>query len=120
MAAEKVRENKMRRVADRRGYRLLKSRRRDPLAIGYNGYMVVAVETKAVVLGGIPRPFSATLEAVEGFFNDAKRSAEQSRRRDEREAASSGHSHRSRRVVPTATDGDRERQRRTRWKKLSE
>jgi hypothetical protein len=31
----KVRENRIRRVAERRGYRLTKSRRRDPLAVDY-------------------------------------------------------------------------------------
>ena len=32
---EKVRENRARRAAERQGFRLIKSRRRDPRAVGY-------------------------------------------------------------------------------------
>ena len=35
-----VRENRLRRVAQRRGFRLVKSRRRDPRAIDYGGYQL--------------------------------------------------------------------------------
>jgi hypothetical protein len=35
MTEQKVRENRLRRVAERRGYRLTKSRRRDPEALDY-------------------------------------------------------------------------------------
>jgi hypothetical protein len=38
---EKVRENRLRRVADRQGYRLTKSRRRDPRAIDYGELWLV-------------------------------------------------------------------------------
>jgi hypothetical protein len=36
--AEKARENRLRRMADRQGYRLTKSRRRDPRANVYGSY----------------------------------------------------------------------------------
>jgi hypothetical protein len=37
---EKTRENRVRRAVERRGLRLVKSRRRDPMAIGYGKYRV--------------------------------------------------------------------------------
>ena len=38
MTAEQVRENRLRRMAERQGLRVVKSRRRDPLARGYGTY----------------------------------------------------------------------------------
>jgi hypothetical protein len=35
---EKIRENRLRRMAARQGYKILKSRRRDPLATDYDTY----------------------------------------------------------------------------------
>ena len=49
---EKVRENRVRRALDRQGYRLLKSRARDPLALTYGGYMIVDHEVGGAVAGG--------------------------------------------------------------------
>ena len=66
--SSKVRENKARRVLDRRGYVLYKSRRRDPHAIDYGGYMIADSQTQAVVAGADPRAFSLTLEDVEAFI----------------------------------------------------
>lgn len=68
-AAEKVRENRLRRMADRQGMRLVKSRRRDPRAIDYGGYMLVNPEINAVVAGteSIGRP-SWSLDDVEQFL----------------------------------------------------
>jgi hypothetical protein len=37
----KVRENRLRRMAARQGYRLLKNPRRDPRAVDYGSYMLV-------------------------------------------------------------------------------
>ena len=42
---DKVRENRLRRMAHRRGFRLMKSRRRDPDAIDYGLYALIDVET---------------------------------------------------------------------------
>jgi hypothetical protein len=41
----KVRENRLRRAADRQGLRLMKSPRRDPSALGYGLYALVGHET---------------------------------------------------------------------------
>jgi hypothetical protein len=56
--AERVRENRLRRMADRQGLRLVKSRRRDPRAVDYGGYMLVDQATNAVVagVGALGRP----------------------------------------------------------------
>jgi hypothetical protein len=64
----KVKENRLRRVAARRGFRLEKSRRRDPAAIDYGGYMLVDSSTNTVVLGAGHHPYSATLEDIEDYF----------------------------------------------------
>jgi len=53
MVTDKSRENRARRVAERRGYRLEKSRRRDPRSVGYGQYQLVDPSTGAnVSLGG--------------------------------------------------------------------
>src|SRR6266480_2203539 len=56
--AEKVRENRLRRMAERQGLQLVKSRRRDPRAIDYGGYMLVDIATNGVVagVGAVGRP----------------------------------------------------------------
>ena len=66
---EKLRENRLRRAAKRGGLRLLKSRIRDAKALGFGGFMLVEIHTKAPVLGDQPYAFSCNLEAVEGFLN---------------------------------------------------
>jgi hypothetical protein len=38
---EKVRENRLRRMATRQGFRLEKSRRRDPMALDYGLYYII-------------------------------------------------------------------------------
>lgn len=67
----KVLENKIRRVADRRGYRLMKSRSRDENAIDYGLYALVDVRTNvsvSPVLAG-RWPCSWSLQEVEDFLN---------------------------------------------------
>ena len=49
--SEKVRENKLRRMASRRGLRLVKSGRRDPDALDFNKWMIVDSETNGLVAG---------------------------------------------------------------------
>ncbi|MGE0703604.1 MAG: hypothetical protein AB7P22_06655 [Vicinamibacterales bacterium] len=68
--AEKVKENKLRRMAARRGYRLVKSRARDRRALGYGGYILIDTQINAVVVGGNPFAYSASLDDVEDFFAD--------------------------------------------------
>ena len=43
----KVRENRLRRMASRQGYRLQKSRRRDPRALGFGTFTLVKDKTNA-------------------------------------------------------------------------
>ena len=64
-----VRENRLRRMAERQGLRLVKSRRRDPRAIEYGTYMLVNAEINGVVAGtaGTGRP-SFTLDDVENYL----------------------------------------------------
>jgi hypothetical protein len=91
MTAEKVLENLLRRVAVRRGYKLVKSRRRDPNAIDFGGYMVVDARTNAVLFGGSPTPFVASLDDVKDFFDEdaeARQSSREIRRRGESGKAS--------------------------------
>lgn len=48
--------------------RLEKSRRRDPLAFDYGGYMLVDVSGAYVVAGGSPVAYSLSLEAAEEWL----------------------------------------------------
>ena len=59
-AEDKVREARLRRVADRRGLRLVRSRRRDPGALTYGRYFV---ETQD---GHVPNGY----QTVRGFTLD--------------------------------------------------
>jgi hypothetical protein len=70
MSAEKIRENRLRRVLQRRGYQLQKSKRRDPNAFDFGGYMIIDPQTGAVVAGGSPRPFSLDLDDVEAWLRE--------------------------------------------------
>jgi hypothetical protein len=49
-------------MAEREGLALSKSRRRDPQAIDYGGWMVVEPFMNAVVGGASPYPYSWSLE----------------------------------------------------------
>ena len=71
MAADKVRENRARRAIERRGYHLMKSRRRDTRAIDYGGYMIIDPIINGVVAGTSPahqHGFSMSLEDVEQWL----------------------------------------------------
>ena len=63
---EKVRENLLRRAADRQGLALRKSRTRDPRALDYNRWLVFNLVTNRVEMGEGPtgKP-SMTLDEVE-------------------------------------------------------
>jgi hypothetical protein len=63
---EKVRENLLRRAADRQGLALRKSRTRDPRAIDYGRWMIVSLVTGKVEAGTGPtgKP-CMTLDEVE-------------------------------------------------------
>jgi len=65
--AEKVRENRLRRMAERQGLRLEKSRRRDPRALDYGTYCLwdEAAHTQVVVTDHWLR---LTLDDVERYL----------------------------------------------------
>ena len=63
--AEKVRENRSRRAAKRRGLDLVKSRTRDPKALEYGRWWIVDLETREVIYGADQR---RTLEDVEAWL----------------------------------------------------
>ena len=68
--SDKVRENRLRRMADRQGLRLVKSRRRDERAVDYGGYMLVDVQTGGAVCGYGPFGYAADLDEVEAYLKD--------------------------------------------------
>lgn len=70
---DKVRENRLRRVAERRGFRLEKSRRRDPNAIDYGGYMLIDAFREAAVLGSAPYAYSSDLDEIEAYLDEGKK-----------------------------------------------
>lgn len=57
----KAYENKLRRMADRQGLRLMKSRLRDPYATGYGSYCLVDARTGALVRHGLPDGYGLDL-----------------------------------------------------------
>jgi hypothetical protein len=76
MTDDKTRENRLRRMADRQGLRIEKSRRRDQLAVDYGGYMIVD-ETDHVVLGassdyGHKPAYWPQLDDVEAYLTGTK------------------------------------------------
>ena len=66
----KMHTNSLRRKADRLGLRLHKTRRRDPRAYDFGGWMVVDRFTGIAVYGYQPHDYSATLDDVERFLED--------------------------------------------------
>lgn len=68
--ADRVRENRVRRVAQRRGLRIVKSRRRDPRALDYGCYCIVDADTNCVVAGGGQKHFHWSLDDVEKWLTE--------------------------------------------------
>jgi len=64
--AEKVRENRLRQVAQRRGYTLSKSRRRDPLAVDYGKWRLSTASIDGLLTGGTELD---SLDDVEAFLD---------------------------------------------------
>jgi hypothetical protein len=64
---ERVRENRLRRMAQRQGLVLQKSRRRDPSAIDYGRWFIVDQDTNALVAGD---RFGITIDEVERFLTE--------------------------------------------------
>jgi hypothetical protein len=65
--SEKVRENRLRQVAKRRGYELRKSRRRDELALDYGKWFLSRGEINGVPFGNVSGFDS--LDDVEAFLD---------------------------------------------------
>ena len=69
MVSEKAKENRLRRMADRQGLRLVKSRSRDPRAIDFGCYALIDHQHGGVVFGvGGTGRFDATLEEIEEYL----------------------------------------------------
>jgi hypothetical protein len=66
----KVRENRLRRVATRRGYRLVRNPRRDPRAFDYGSYQLIDPATNTCVADfGWDQPSSGDhLDEVEAWL----------------------------------------------------
>ena len=69
---DKVRENRLRRAADRQGLRLMKSRSRDPQAVDFGLYGLVDVQTNGMVNPAIAGRWSCSwsLDEVEEYLNE--------------------------------------------------
>lgn len=63
--AYKAWENRIRRMAERQGLRLEKSRRRDTRAAGYGTYRLVDPASNTVVSYGAASPYGLTLDEIE-------------------------------------------------------
>jgi hypothetical protein len=68
--AERTREQRLRRAAARQRLRLVKSKRKDPRAWDYGGFMLVDESTNGVILGAPPTGSNgiATLDEVEQYL----------------------------------------------------
>jgi len=65
---EKVRENRLRRVAERQRLRIVKSRRRDPRAVDYGRFWVYKLGDE-LIFGG---DTGATVSELEAFLDGAR------------------------------------------------
>lgn len=63
--AQRTRESRLRRMAERQGLQLQKSRRRDPRAWDYGTYQLVDVATNAIVAYGNQNGYGLSLDAIE-------------------------------------------------------
>lgn len=68
--AEKIRENRLRAAAERQGYRLVKSRRRDPRALDYGMYAIFNPHTNTIEAGcdSLRSGFHMNLDDVENWL----------------------------------------------------
>jgi hypothetical protein len=66
---DKTREARLRRMAQRQGYALVKSRRRDPRALGYGKFMIIEPNADTVVYGEVDSHRSLSLDEVENWLS---------------------------------------------------
>ena len=76
MTHEKVRENRLRRMAARQGLALRKSRRRDPRAVDYGTYWIIDPYRSVLVWGNTNTGYGLTLDDVEAWLTKADDEAE--------------------------------------------
>jgi hypothetical protein len=62
---DKVRENRVRRMAERQGLILRKSRRRDPRALDFGGYRLIDADANFLVY---PDQYGTDLDGIEEFL----------------------------------------------------
>jgi hypothetical protein len=76
--ADKIRENRLRRIAVRQGLTLRKSPRRDPRALGYGTYMLANSTTRRVVAmdWNLPGGYGFDLDAIEEVLSRQSNAAE--------------------------------------------
>jgi hypothetical protein len=70
MQEDKIRENRLRRMAERQGLYLKKSRRRDPLALDYGAYWLIDPHTNTVVAGD--DRLGISLDDVEHYLSEPR------------------------------------------------
>jgi hypothetical protein len=70
--AHKVRENRLRRAAQRQGLALAKSRRRDPRAYDFGTFMLVDPSPSAnnLVAHGLASGYGLSLDEIEAALNE--------------------------------------------------
>jgi hypothetical protein len=71
---DKVRENRLRRKLERMGYRLMKSRARDPDALTYGGFQIIDPDSKGLVAGwgNAHRGYAFDLDDVEAWIAEQR------------------------------------------------
>lgn len=70
LGMDKISENRLRRMAERQGLQLVKSRRRDPHAVGFGTYMLMNPPTNSVVHMNfaLPGGYGLDLDDVESYL----------------------------------------------------
>jgi hypothetical protein len=71
---DKVRQNRLRRIADRRGLRLVKSGRRDPNALDFARYALIDYETGGAVNPSVIGRYTCswTLDQIEDYVAEPR------------------------------------------------
>lgn len=67
---DKVRENRLRRMAERQGLRLVKSRRRDPQAVDYGTYGLIDPFLNAWILADPNFGYGHSLDEIAEYLSD--------------------------------------------------
>jgi hypothetical protein len=68
MRSERLRENLLRRIAKKKGLRLMKSRRRDPRASDHGRYCLINTSSNGVVFGASSGRMDASLDQTERYL----------------------------------------------------